>query len=60
MISIKKQVSFNPLVFQALEASRKALGMSRSKFLEKALENYPDFDDVYEGIKEANKAVNNE
>lgn len=60
MTSIKKMVSFNPLLLQALDAVAKAQKHSRSALIEKALENYPDIDDVLTGIKEACKAVSNE
>lgn len=57
MTTIKKLVSFNPLLLQAVDAVCKAQQMKRSALVAKALENYPDVDAVYEGIKEANKAV---
>ena len=51
MTQIKKQVSFNPLVLQALDAVARAQKMKRSSLIEKALENYPDIDDVLEGLR---------
>lgn len=60
MTAIKKMVSFNPLVLQALDATARALRMKRSALIERAILNDPDIDQVYEGIKEANKAVSNE
>ena len=57
MTVLKKQVSFNPLVLQALDATAKALRMKRSALIERAILNDVDVDEVYQGIKEANKAV---
>ena len=59
-MTVRKMVSFNDLLLQAVDAVCKAQHMKRSGLIAKALENYPDVDEVFEQIKEANKAVSNE
>ena len=60
MTAIKKMISFNPLLLQALDAVAKAQKKSRSGLIESACENYPDIWEVLAGMREANKAVSNE
>lgn len=52
IVSIRKMVSFNPLVLEALDAVAKAQKMKRSALIEKCVENYPDVYQVLEGIRE--------
>lgn len=57
MTTIRKMVSFNPLVLSALDAVAKAQKMKRSALIEKALENYPDVYDVLAALRESVKPV---
>jgi len=60
MTNIKVLISLNPNLLEALDKTAKALLKKRSELVTEALLNYPDVYEVYEGIKEANKAVSNE
>lgn len=57
---VKICVSLPPNILEATDSVAKANDQSRSALIVEALKNYPDVYEVWQGIKEATKAVSNE
>jgi metal-responsive CopG/Arc/MetJ family transcriptional regulator len=56
MKTIKVSVTLSPNILEALDAAVKVLGeKSRSALVERALRDYPEIYEIWQGIVEANK-----